>query len=141
MYRHRTLRVDALQVHRGIERTQHWQAVTSRRARAQVAAQRTGGANLRRTHRARSLGESRNDVAQRCAFHLGIGHTCADAHGLGIAGNIIVNMPTAQLVHLAKRDHIVDRRAIEIDLDHEVGAALHEARTGVVAQRLHRFAQ
>ena len=71
-------------------------------------------------------------VTQRGAFHLRVGNAGTEADGLGILDDV----PALEFVYSSKGDDVVQCRAIEVDLDHQVGSALHQACSRVIAQRL-----
>ena len=75
--------------------------------------------------------------AQGRALHFRIRHAGTEPD----RARFIVDVPTLQLVYLSQGDDIVDRRTVEVHLDHQVGATLHEARTWMVAKRLQHLLQ
>ena len=77
--------------------------VTGRRRSAEVAADRAAVANLRRTDRARRLGERGQHAAQLSVLDLGIGKAGAEPERAAVAGE------AAELSHLVQVQHLAGR--------------------------------
>ncbi len=109
---------------------QRRQRVSRRRRGAEVAADRAAVADLRRAHRARGLGERRQLVRERPRHGLGVREPGSEAK------RSVVTRPRAELGHLVEVEQRVGPQAIEVQGNHDVGAALD--RDGAGKLRLER---
>ena len=108
--------------HLGVLDEERRQRVAGRRRRAEVAADRAAVADLRRADRARRLGQRRQRAGERPLHRLGVGEPGAEDE------RAVLARPPAQLRDLVEVDQRRRARAVEVELDEHVGAALDEAR-------------
>ncbi len=138
--RHRPPAGGTDQLDLGVERGQHGQPVTGRRAGRQVAADGRRVADLRRPDGARRLGEGGEHRRQRVTAELGVRHAGAEAHrpGDGVVG------PRAQLGDAPDGDDGLppgQPTVRLVDRDHQVGAAGQHDGVRVLGERGDSFVQ
>ena len=122
--RHAPLAPDARDCDLGALDEQRRQRVARRRGGAEVAADRAAVADLRRAHRSRGLGQRGQLLRDGAVHRLGVGEARAEHE------RAVVAVEAAQLRHLVQVDQRRRPGAVEVELDEDVRAALHEARLG-----------
>ena len=124
---------DAGDLHLGVLDEQRRQRVAGRRGGAEVAADRAAVADLRRADGARRLGQRGQRLGDGAVHRLRVGEAGAEDE------RAVLPAEAAQLAHLVEVDQRRRPRAVEVELDEDVGAALDEPGVGQLrleAQRL-----
>ena len=111
------------------------QRVTRGRGGAEVAADRAAVSNLRRADRARGLGQRRLELGELALHRLGVRQPGSEPQ------RAVLARPAAQLGDLVEVQDRLRTRTVEVELDHDVGAALDGFRVGSLGLQRERFVQ